>query len=58
MIKIGIVKGCVPKDAPKLKKAVYGWQSVSCRERLDFLLPNSGPALPAMWQMLSGPPHC
>ena len=51
-------KGCAPKDAPNLKKAVYGWQGVPRRERPAFLLPNSGPALPAMRQMLSGPPHC
>ena len=34
-----------PKDAPNLKKAVYGWQGVPRRERPAFLLPQAEPGL-------------
>ena len=51
-------KGCAPKDALNLKKAVYGWQGVPRRERPAFLLPTSGLALPATRQKLTGLPHC
>ena len=58
MIGACTVKWCAPKDAYDSKKAVYVWQGVPQRERPAFLLPNSVPALPAMRQMPSGPPHC